>query len=319
MKTHWNKLAPAVLAAAMALAAGGCEGDATDRGLAASPRRAAFDTTLDVSEAQSAQRGSECRPCAPGDVPLTDGDGNSAGWCALRSDPARVQVDVLDVDLAASKAVISLNLDYARPPSSLTGLFRPLLIDFVQVCDDAQTVTMIEIAQEGISNNTGADWNTFDWILMPFGSTAVATFDVAASGGYDVSPFASSSFADFADAPANQESLRLRATSGIVSAGGSFDPGAGATPEGGGILKVNVSLASGNAVSWVLKQIPGHLTLLADVDGDGDVDSTDYSIVTGCLAGPGVQPSTGCDLADLDGDGDVDLVDVSHFNSIWGE
>jgi hypothetical protein len=88
------------------------------------------------------------------------------------------------------------------------------------------------------------------------------------------------------------------------------------TPADGGILKINISLSSSNAVSWAFKQIPVHVTLLADLDGDGDVDGSDFGILSGCITGPGGQPSPTCGSADLDQDGDVDLIDVSHFNSL---
>ena len=50
----------------------------------------------------------------------------------------------------------------------------------------------------------------------------------------------------------------------------------------------------------------------ADLDKDCDIDSDDYAVLAGCLAGPGV-PS--CADADLDFDGDVDLADYAIYQA----
>ena len=64
---------------------------------------------------------------------------------------------------------------------------------------------------------------------------------------------------------------------------------------------------------------PGLVRLLAsiprpgDIDGDGDVDFTDFSILAGNFTGT-LEPSTGGktpEQGDFDGDGDVDFVDFS--------
>ena len=64
---------------------------------------------------------------------------------------------------------------------------------------------------------------------------------------------------------------------------------------------------------------------LGDVDGDGDVDLTDYAYFAACLAGPEVDvPPPGCsayhfDNAKLDADADVDLADFAEFQVVFGE
>lgn len=61
-----------------------------------------------------------------------------------------------------------------------------------------------------------------------------------------------------------------------------------------------------------------------DVDGDGDVDLTDYARFVECLAGPAVTtPPAGCssyhfDNAQLDADADVDLGDFAVFQAVFG-
>ena len=61
-----------------------------------------------------------------------------------------------------------------------------------------------------------------------------------------------------------------------------------------------------------------------DVDGDGDVDLSDFQFMVFCFHGPGVSytAQTGprrpaCSLADLDFDDDVDASDVVAFQSYF--
>jgi len=58
------------------------------------------------------------------------------------------------------------------------------------------------------------------------------------------------------------------------------------------------------------------LGLTADLDGDGDVDLTDFGYFADCLGGPDHPPAPACSPgvdADLDADGDVDLRDFAVF------
>ncbi len=57
----------------------------------------------------------------------------------------------------------------------------------------------------------------------------------------------------------------------------------------------------------------GPMAVPGDLDGDADVDLTDYAQFAGCLGGPNVPAAVDCDAADLDGDTDVDLFDVGEF------
>lgn len=58
----------------------------------------------------------------------------------------------------------------------------------------------------------------------------------------------------------------------------------------------------------------------ADFDGDGDVDATDFTILSQCFAGSAVPPAPTCPAgvdADLDNDGDVDTLDFVLFSQSY--
>ena len=50
-----------------------------------------------------------------------------------------------------------------------------------------------------------------------------------------------------------------------------------------------------------------------DLDGDDDVDATDFGLFVDCWSGPEIPYDAGCDGADLEGEGDVDLADFAEF------
>ncbi len=52
---------------------------------------------------------------------------------------------------------------------------------------------------------------------------------------------------------------------------------------------------------------------VADADCDGMVDLTDYHLLEGCITGPAVRLTLGCEALDTDLDGDVDLDDFAFF------
>lgn len=63
----------------------------------------------------------------------------------------------------------------------------------------------------------------------------------------------------------------------------------------------------------------------ADLDGDGDMDIDDFTILADCMAGPDVTtPPSGCDPVDFanagfDADDDVDLADFVTFQKAFGQ
>jgi hypothetical protein len=54
-----------------------------------------------------------------------------------------------------------------------------------------------------------------------------------------------------------------------------------------------------------------------DGDGDVDVDLADWSLMSGCHAGPDGGLAPDCDVFDLDWDNDVDLADYSMFQQLY--
>lgn len=61
-----------------------------------------------------------------------------------------------------------------------------------------------------------------------------------------------------------------------------------------------------------LEQIPG-CSAPGNFDFDTDLDGADWLVMTFCMEGPGSSPILDCLIADFDGDGDVDLSD----SSVW--
>lgn len=53
--------------------------------------------------------------------------------------------------------------------------------------------------------------------------------------------------------------------------------------------------------------------ILGDLDGDGDVDLSDFALFAQCFTGASLPAQVGCSQADLDGDDDVDLTDFATF------
>ncbi len=98
-------------------------------------------------------------------------------------------------------------------------------------------------------------------------------------------------------------------------AGTTFDPGAmeRATTYAWRVDAVNAFGTTMGAV-WSFTTVlpPG------DLDGDGDVDLSDFGIFQACLSGSGMLRPPGCEDADLDGDFDVDGDDFGDFQVCLG-
>ena len=187
-----------------------------------------------------------CETCPPGTIPIVDGAGDFSGWCASVSHPNNVVINVLDVDMSADRATLSIDKLFKEPPG-FAGLVPAILIDFVQVCPDGQTANTIVIANENISNQTGVDWLDFHWTLF---DGPEAWFDVDASG-FSVLPFQSKLFSRFLDSPTNDQAKEITAYNGVVANGTVFQPGGGAAP-----IVIGVDLSVADRASFTLKERP---------------------------------------------------------------
>jgi hypothetical protein len=127
------------------------------------------------------------------------------------------------------------------------------------------------------------------------------------NGNFDADPL-------FVQAPGN---LRLAEGSPCMDAGtnGALPPDLASDLDGnprivGGVVDVG-------AYEWQIIPLP----VPGDLDGDGDVDLTDYLSFADCLAGPEVPPAPPgpltpqecLDAFDFDADADVDLMDAAGF------
>ncbi len=200
--------------------------------------------------------------CPPGTFPLTDAEGDFAGWCLSTSHPDSLDIYVDAVDVDQRFALIQLSKDFTDPPG-FGDLITPMLIDFVQVSPDELTANMIYIADESVTNSTGVDWTDYHWILF---DGPEAWFDVAASWGFDTSPFAVRDFEDFIDPPVNNQAKRLSAAGGVVPDMTTFFPG-----DGTGELVIGVDLSGEDAVSFTLKERPStDAVLCMSVESNAD-------------------------------------------------
>jgi len=156
-------------------------------------------------------------------VPLQDPNtGVGAGWNVTYDD------DVMDfvvdaVNLCNNYVVLEVSKDFYLPPNPDTGEFPAITMLFTQTADDCSTVSRIMIAEEAISNLTGADWTDFHWLLA--GSDEV-WFDVAASGAFGIQPvphFQTQLWSEVPGAPG--EAYALSVVDGLVVSGSSYYPG----------------------------------------------------------------------------------------------
>lgn len=89
-------------------------------------------------------------------------------------------------------------------------------------------------------------------------------------------------------------------------------------------LKATDTEQASDHLPIVVDLLVGNAMLMADADGDEDVDLVDYSSFAGCVSGPvgsdGFEaPSEDCvSLFDMDMDGDVDLINLGGFQSAFG-
>jgi hypothetical protein len=185
--------------------------------------------------------------CPPGSMTLEGPDGTFSGWCATTSHPDSLVVGVTDVDLGTGSLVLNLRKEYLYPPG-FGGVITPILVDFTQVCPDENMLPNILIDHESIANHTGVPWSEFRWTLTDANEV---WFDVAASAGFDTSPFGNAVYGGFLDPPTNNRAKWLHADGGVLADGSSFFPGLNA-----GEQVMRVDLSGEHPVSFTLKERP---------------------------------------------------------------
>ena len=95
----------------------------------------------------------------------------------------------------------------------------------------------------------------------------------------------------------------------------SFDP----TIVPGGTHFANITIASPDALQspkTVTAKLVIH-TVGPDLDGDADVDQSDFGLFQACITGPGVPPTLACLNADFDNDQDVDADDFGVLQACY--
>lgn len=188
--------------------------------------------------------------CPPGMFPLVDGQGDFSGFCYTSSAPTGEWDLFVDQVIPGNLAVIEIFKEFHNPPSQLTGIIPAILFDFVQICDDEDTVNMIFIADEAVLNATGVEWADYHFSLFDGPEVWFAT---GHSASFSVNPFAGKTFNDFLDSPTNSKAKRLDIDGGVIPNGGAFFPGAAS-----GELKIGIDLSDPNPISFTLKQLPTH-------------------------------------------------------------
>jgi len=171
-----------------------------------------------------------------------------SGWSVTyNTDVVEVAVDA--VSLEDDYLLIQISKDFVYPPNPITGRFPAIMVDFVQRLDDAATVSSIRIADESITNLTGAVWTDFHWAVMNHGN---AWFDVPASGDFGIqpAPHFQTQIWSLVDGTTDR-ATGLTLVDGLVTKGSSYYPGVDDSD-----LVIHVDLSDPNPMSFTLKEYP---------------------------------------------------------------
>lgn len=172
-----------------------------------------------------------------GAVALIDGEGDDSGWLVSLS-TAVTGVSVIDVDLANSEAIISIEKSFG-PPSG--DMYPAATLSFLQNSASSPTVDRIIVRSESVTNNTGGILNEFTWVVAP---SMWVSFNTADSAGWDVSPLTILTWQETDQG--GQAARKLVATGGTVPDGGVLTPS--------GDLVMDITLNGVYAVAFTLKE-----------------------------------------------------------------
>ncbi len=167
-------------------------------------------------------------------VPLNDGDANS-GWQAVL--PDNVNIGIVVDRITDSFVRIEISKSFVEAPEG--GVFDPITIIFQQILPDDQTVSIIQITDESITNNTGVDWTDYHWLL----GDQAAAFNIndTESSNFSINPFTNMTWVAAAGWGTSYASA-LNVDGGLVAAGETYTPGLDS-----GRLYINVNLALENS------------------------------------------------------------------------
>ena len=161
------------------------------------------------------------------------------GWQAWWDNSLDPFVSLTNISVSPDGTTITLrkNATFTQGPNA-QGIFPSIPISFQQVA--TSNVSSIVIDDEVVTNSTGVAWSDFHFDLLLGG----ATFNAAASAGFNVAPFTNKVF--------SLGNTALDIDGGIVANGAQWTPGAGAN---GGQLLTNV-VSPGIGTTFTLKETP---------------------------------------------------------------
>ena len=175
----------------------------------------------------------------------------SGGWQASWDSALDPFVDLNDHGVVNGALFLEKSAQFTQGP--VNGVFPSIDITFTQV--SANAVANIVLDDEIITNSTGSPWTDFHMDLLGSSNVAFDPIATAASGGFSVNPFTSSSFTN-----ANQT---FNAFNGTIPNGSTWFPGAVS-----GQLWIHVSnISPTSGITFTLSErptpAPGVLGLLS--------------------------------------------------------
>ena len=190
-------------------------------------------------------------------VDLTDTSGRDSGWSVTLADDIHNGIFVDKV----TSSYVRIEISKILYQHAVGGVFPANEIVFTQRLDDANTVPVIQITDEIITNTTGLDWTDYHWQIVG----APAAFDRTAtdnpSSPFSISPFTVRTWGAAQTGWDANHPASLDVSGGVVPDGATFSPGVDS-----GRLYVAVDLSAAKS-DFTLRQYPtpepGTMVLLA--------------------------------------------------------